>query len=118
MSIKYFLASSLLIMLLIGCDSQKPKVEAIDHQSKTIQCTLNGKPFQMDINQGSLEGNLYIDGKELRFELLKFSNEYQIIIRFDPEVGQLKFNQANNQLFQLRYGQERLEPCTTQVKST
>jgi hypothetical protein len=38
-------------------------------------------------------------------------------MRYDPNIGQLKINKTGTELIQLREAQERIEACSTQLKS-
>jgi hypothetical protein len=54
----------------------------------------------------------------MKVNLLEVKDFYQIIMRFDPNIGQLKINKASTELIQLRDAQERIEPCLTELKSS
>jgi hypothetical protein len=107
----------LVALLLWGCDGA-PAVEAINSQNKVIQCTLNGSPLKLEITKGSLDANLFLADKEIKVNLLEVKDFYQILMRFDPNIGQLKINKAGTELIQLRDAQERIEPCLTEPKSS
>ena len=112
------LCLSLIALLLWACDSSEPKFEAINNQDKQIQCTLNGSPIKLEITKGSLDANLFLANKEIKVNLLEVKDFYQILMRFDPSIGQLKINKAGTELIQLREAQERTEPCSTPTKSS
>ena len=105
-------------LLLLGCDSGGPVLESINSQNKSIQCTLNASPLRIDITKGSLDANLFLGGKEMKVNLLEVKDFYQILMRFDPEIGQLKINKAGTELIQLHKAQERTESCSTELKSS
>ena len=107
----------MLTLVLWGCDSQSSKIEAIDTQTKTLSCSLNGGPVKIEITKGSLDANLLMGEREIKVNLLEVKDFYQILMRFDPNIGQLKINQAGTELIQLRDSQERVESCTTLLKS-
>jgi ABC-type ATPase with predicted acetyltransferase domain len=102
---------------LWGCDAGGLRVEAINSQSKVIQCTLNGSPLKLEIIKGSLDANLFLSNKEIKVNLLEVKDFYQMLMRFDPNIGQLKINKAGTELIQLREAQERIEACSIQLKS-
>jgi hypothetical protein len=108
----------LLTLTLWGCDAQAPKVEAIDSQSKTLSCSLNGSPIQILITKGSLDANLLYEGKELKVNLLEVKDFYQILMRFDPQIGQLKINKAGNELTQVKAGNEQVAICVAESKKS
>jgi hypothetical protein len=103
--------------LIWGCDAGGPKFESINSQNKQIQCTLNSSPLQLEISKGSLDANLFLGGREMKVNLLEVKDFYQILMRFDPNIGQLKINKAGTELIQLRDGQERIESCLLKLKS-
>ena len=105
-------------LLLWGCDTSGPALESINSQSKSIQCTLNASPLRIDITKGSLDANLFLGDKEMKVNLLEVKDFYQILMRFDPEIGQLKINKAGTELIQLHKAQERTESCSTELKSS
>ena len=107
----------LVALVLWGCDASGPTVEAINSQNKVIQCTLNGNPLKLDITKGSLDANLFLADKEIKVNLLEVKDFYQILMRFDPNIGQLKINKVGTELIQLREAQERIEACSMQLKS-
>jgi hypothetical protein len=109
---------SLVAPLLWACDSSEPRFEAINSQNKQIQCTLNGSPIKLEITKGSLDAKLFLAGKEIKVNLLEVKDFYQILMRFDPNLGQLKINKAGTELIQLREAQERIESCLTPTTST
>lgn len=71
----------------------------------------------MDINKGSLDANVLLGDKEIKVNLLEVKDFYQILMRFDSNIGQLKINKAGTELIQLRDSQERVENCTTELKA-
>ena len=116
MRLRYFYLS-LLALILWGCDAGGPSLEAINNQNKIFLCTLNGSPLTLEITKGSLDANLFLVDKEIKVNLLEVKDFYQILMRFDPNIGQLKINKAGTELIQLREAQERIESCSTQLKS-
>jgi hypothetical protein len=110
--------SLLLTLALWGCDAQAPKIEAIDSQSKTLSCSLNGSPAQILITKGSLDGILLYEGKESKVNLLEVKDFYQIIMRFDPQIGQLKINKMGNELTQVKAGSEQTTACVAELKKS
>jgi hypothetical protein len=112
------LISLLLTLTLWGCDAQAPKVEAIDSQSKTLTCSLNGSPIQIFITKGSLDASLLYDGKEIKANLLEVKDVYQILMRFDPQIGQLKINKVGNELTQVKAGNEQMSTCVAELKKS
>jgi len=117
MSVKAAFISSVLMLVLCGCDPQAPKIEAIDSQSKTLLCSLNASSLQIEIAKGSLDASLFLGEREIKVNLLEVKDFYQILMRFDPNIGQLKINKAGTELIQLRESQERTESCTMQLRS-
>ena len=115
---KGVLISLLLTLALCGCDSQAPKIEAIDSQSKVLTCSLNGSPIQIEIIKGSLDANLLYEGKELKVNLLEVKDFYQILMRFDPQIGQLKINKMGNELTQVKGGNEQVATCVAELKKS
>jgi hypothetical protein len=109
------LISLLLTLALWGCDAQAPKVEAIDSQSKTLTCSLNGTPIQILITKGSLDASLLYEGKEIKVNLLEVKDFYQILMRFDPQIGQLKINKMGNELTQVKAGNEQVATCMAEL---
>jgi hypothetical protein len=112
------LLSCLAPLLLWGCDAGGPSFEAINSQNKAIQCTLNGSPLRLEITKGSLDANLFLANKEIKVNLLEVKDFYQVLMRYDPNIGQLKINKAGTELIQLREAQERTESCATELKSS
>ena len=112
------LISLLLMLALWGCDAQAPKVEAIDSQGKTLTCSLNGSPIQISITKGSLDASLLYEGKEIKANLLEVKDFYQILMRFDPQIGQLKINKAGNELTQVKGGNEQVSTCVAELKKS
>ena len=108
----------MLTLVLWGCDSQTPKIDAIDSQTKTLTCSLNDAPIKIEITKGSLDALFLYEGRGIKVNLLEVKDFYQIIMRFDPNIGQLKINKAGTELIQLREAQERVEPCLTELKSS
>ncbi len=105
-------------LTLWGCDSQAPKIEAIDSQTKTLSCSLNGGPITIEIIKGSLDASLLFEGKEIKVNLLEVKDFYQILMRFDPRIGQLKINQLGTELTQVKNGNEKITACTREVKKS
>jgi len=118
MKAKTAFISLILTVVLCGCDAHGPKIEAIDSQSKTLSCSLNGSPTQLLISKGSLDASLLYDGKEMKANLLEVKDFYQIIMRFDPQIGQLKINKLGNELTQLKSGNEKVTTCITELKKS
>ena len=118
MGVKGVFTSLMLTLALWGCDSQAPKVEAIDHQSKILTCSLNGSPAQILITKGSLDASLLYDSKEIKVNLLEVKDFYQILMRFDPQIGQLKINKMGNELTQLKSGNEQTTACVAELKKS
>ena len=116
MNAKVAFISVVLTLALWGCDAQGPKIEAIDSQSKTLSCSLNGSPVQISITKGSLDASLLYEGKEMKVNLLEVKDFYQIIMRFDSQIGQLKINQMGNELTQLKSGNEVSTACVAELK--
>lgn len=108
----------LVSLVLWGCDAGGPAVEAINSQNKVIKCTLNGTQLKLEITKGSLDANLFLADKEIKVNLLEVKDFYQILMRFDPNIGQLKINKAGTELIQLREAQERIEVCSIELKSS
>ena len=118
MDLKGALSSVMLVFLLMGCVPQAPKIEAIDNQTKTLTCSLNGDPISIAITKGSLDASLLYGGKEIKANLLEVKDFYQIIMRFDPQIGQLKINKMGNELAQLKSGNEQVTTCITELKKS
>ena len=118
MGVKGVFTSLMLALALWGCDSHAPKVEAIDHQSKILTCSLNGSPAQILITKGSLDAGLLYDSKEIKANLLEVKDFYQILMRFDPQIGQLKINKMGNELTQLKSGNEQTTACVAELKKS
>jgi hypothetical protein len=112
------LFSLLLTLALWGCDTQAPKVEAIDSQSKTLSCSLNGSPIQILITKGSLDASLLYQGKEIKVNLLEVKDFYQILMRFDPQIGQLKMNKMGSELTQVKNGSEQTTTCVAELNKS
>jgi hypothetical protein len=108
--------SLILTLVLWGCDSQAPKIEAIDSQAKTLKCSLNGSPLKIEITKGSLDAAMLYEGKESKINLLEVKDFYQIIMRFDPQIGQLKINKMGNELTQLKSGIEQVATCLNELR--
>ena len=108
----------LLPLIFWGCDAGGPKIESIDAQSKVITCALNSSPLKINISKGSLDANVLLGDKEIKVNLLEVKDFYQILMRFDSNIGQLKINKAGTELIQLRDSQVRVENCTTELKAT
>jgi hypothetical protein len=112
------LFSLLLTLTLWGCDAQAPKLEAIDSQSKTLSCSLNSSPIQILITKGSLDAILFYEGKEIKVNLLEVKDFYQILMRFDPQIGQLKMNKMGNELTQVKNGSEQTTACVAELNKS
>jgi len=108
----------MLTMVLGGCDSQTPKIEAIDSQTKMLSCSLNASPLKIEITKGSLDAVMLYEGKESKINLLEVKDFYQIIMRFDPQIGQLKINKIGNELTQLKSGNEQVTTCVAELKKS
>jgi hypothetical protein len=118
MPIQGFFFGLLLTLALWGCDAQAPKVEAIDSQSKTLSCSLNGGPIQILITKGSLDASLLYQSKEIKVNLLEVKDFYQILMRFDPQIGQLKMNKMGNELTQVKNGSEQTTACVAELNKS
>ena len=118
MNAKAAFISVVLTLVLWGCDAQGPTIEAIDNQSKTLSCSLNGSPAQILIAKGSLDAILLYEGKEIKVNLLEVKDFYQIIMRFDLQIGQLKINKMGNELTQLKGGNEQVTTCVAELKKS
>ena len=105
-------------LALWGCDSQTAKIEAINSQTKTLSCSLNGSPIKIEIMKGSLDASLLFEDKEIKVNFLEVKDFYQILMRFDPQIGQLKINKMGNELTQLKSGIEKITTCTTELKKS
>jgi hypothetical protein len=110
---KYIVIAFAGAVLLSSCDSQKPEFEAIDNRNKVIQCTVSGNPILIKVKQGSLDAELQFAKKKFNANLLEVKDFYQIIMRFDPTIGQLKINRAATELTQVMGSQENIGACTT-----
>ncbi|WP_353201673.1 hypothetical protein [Polynucleobacter sp.] len=110
--------SLLLTLALWGCDAQAPKIEAIDSQSKTLSCSLNGSPIQILITKGSLDASLLYQSKEIKVNLLEVKDFYQILMRFDTQIGQLKMNKMGNELTQVKNGSEQTNACVAELNKS
>lgn len=108
------LAICLIPILLLGCDTGGPSVEPINTQNKVIRCTLNGSPLRIDITKGSLDANLFLGEREIKVNLLEVKDSYQILMRFDPQIGQLKMNKMGNELMQVKNGNEQTVACVAE----
>jgi hypothetical protein len=104
----------LVTLLLWGCDASGPTIEAINSQTKVILCTLNGGPLKLEITKGSLDANLFLADKEIKVNLLEVKDSYQILMRFDPQIGQLKINKIGNELMQVKNGNEQTVACVAE----
>ncbi len=105
------------LLFLTGCNEQREKTKSIEEQSKTISCTLNDKALEIAISKGSLTANFIYDGKTSLVNLLKFQDTYQILMKFDPQIGQLKINQTGTELTQLVNQQEKRASCKTIIQN-
>jgi hypothetical protein len=106
----------MLSVFLWGCDSQTSKIEAIESQSKLLICSLNGNPLKIEITKDSLDAVLIYESKESKINLLEVKDFYQIIMRFDPQIGQLKINKMGNELTQLKSGKEQIATCLIEMR--
>lgn len=101
------------VIAVTGCDVQKPEFAPIDNQNKVIQCTVSGNPVLITVKQGLLDAELQYAEKKFNANLLEVKDFYQIIMRFDPTIGQLKINRAANELTQVLGSRENIGACTT-----
>jgi len=101
------------ILFLPACNEQAPKSVSIEDRSKTIHCILNEKNLEIVISKGSLTANFLYGGKTSLVNLLKFKDTYQILMKFDPQIGQLKINQEGTKLTQFVNQQEKHTACKT-----
>jgi hypothetical protein len=101
------------IFFLVGCNEQLEKSVSIEDRSKTIHCILNEKNLEIVISKSSLTANFIYDGKTSLVNLLKFKDTYQILMKFDPQIGQLKINQDGTELTQFINQQEKRMSCKT-----
>jgi len=116
MNVRGVFLSLMLTLVLWGCDSQAPKIEVIDSQAKTLTCSLNGSPLKIEITKSSLDAAMFYEGKESKINLLEVKDFYQIIMRFDPQIGQLKINKMGNELTQLKSGIEQVATCLDELR--
>jgi hypothetical protein len=70
------------------------------------------------ITKGSLDASLLYDSKEIKANLLEVKDFYQILMRFDPQIGQLKINKMGNELTQLKSGNEQTTACVAELKKS
>lgn len=112
MRLPYLFTHFFFLFFLIGCNEQL-KIEPIEGQSKTIVCSLNNQVLEIEISKGSLNANLTYAGRKSLVNLLKFQDAYQILMKFDSQIGQLKFNQAGTELIQFLNQQEKRTSCKT-----
>jgi len=101
-------------ILLWGCDAGGPSIEPINSRNKVINCTLNGSPLKIDITKGSLDANLFLGDREIKVNLLEVKDSYQILMRFDPQIGQLKMNKMGSELTQVKNGNEQTIACVAE----
>ncbi len=101
-------------ILLWGCDTGGPSIEPINSRNKVINCTLNGNPLKIDITKGSLDANLFLGDREIKVNLLEVKDSYQILMRFDPQIGQLKMNKMGSELTQVKNGNEQTMACVAE----
>jgi hypothetical protein len=104
----------LIPILLWGCDTGGPSIEPINSRNKVINCTLNGSPLKIEITKGSLDANLFLGDREVKVNLLEVKDSYQILMRFDPQIGQLKMNKMGNELIQVKNGNEQTITCVAE----
>ncbi len=109
----YLYLNFFFVLFLIGCNGQLVKSESIEEHSKKIHCALNSQILEIEISKGSLNANFIYEGKKSLVNLLKFQDTYQILMKFDPEVGQLKINQAGTELTQFKNQKETRTSCKT-----
>ena len=88
------------------------------YKRQVLTCSLNGSPIQIGITKGSLDANLLYEGKELKVNLLEVKDFYQILMRFDPQIGQLKINKMGNELTQVKSGNEQVSTCVAELKKS
>ena len=50
--------------------------------------------------------------------LLEVKDFYQILMRFDPQIGQLKINKMGNELTQVKSGNEQVSTCVAELKKS
>jgi hypothetical protein len=113
MRLHYLLLQIFFLLFLAGCNEQRAKTVSIEEQSKTIQCTLNDKTLEIVVSKGSLNANFIYEDKKSLVNLLKFQDTYQILMKFDPQIGQLKINQEGTELTQFINQQEKRTVCKT-----
>jgi hypothetical protein len=101
------------ILFLTACNEQPPKSVSIEDRSKTINCILNDQNLEIVISKGTLTANFIYDGKSSLVNLLKFKDTYQILMKFDPQIGQLKINQLGTELTQFINQQKIRTACKT-----
>jgi len=101
------------LLFLVGCNEQLGKTELLEGQDKKIICKLNDQALEIEISKGSLNANLIYEGKKSLVNLLKFQDTYHILMKFDPQIGQLKLNQAGTELIQFLNQQEKRTSCET-----
>lgn len=101
------------LLFLVGCNEQLAKSVSIEDRSKTINCTLNDQTLEIEVSKGSLNANFIYEGKKSLVNLLKFQDTYQILMKFDPQIGQLKINQLGTELTQFINQQEKRTACKT-----
>ena len=108
-----FILQIFFILFLTACNEQAPKSVSIEDRSKTIHCILNDQTLEILISKDSLTANFIYDGKTSLVNLLKFKDTYQILMKFDPQIGQLKINQDGTELTQFINQQEKRTSCKT-----
>jgi hypothetical protein len=101
------------LLFLVGCNEQRAKSVSIEDRSKTINCTLNDQTLEIEVSKGSLNANFIYEDKKSLVNLLKFQDTYQILMKFDPQIGQLKINQEGTELTQFINQQEKRTACKT-----
>ena len=104
----------LVTLVLWGCDAGGPSIEPINSRNKMINCTLDGSPLRIDITKDSLDANLFLGDREIKVNLLEVKDFYQILMRFDPQIGQLKINKMGNELMQVKNGNEQTIACVAE----
>ena len=50
--------------------------------------------------------------------LLEVKDFYQILMRFDPQIGQLKMNKMGNELTQVKNSNEQVSTCVAELKKS
>ncbi len=116
MRLQNSILSALFFLFLVSCDVHQTKAQLIEAQTKIINCTLNGSPLGIEISKGSLNANFIFEGKKELVNLLKFQDNYQILMKYEAQIGQLKINQAGTELTQLLNKKEIRTTCKTIIR--